>query len=79
MFSPSSWVAKHELMYLPLFRQAIKVFGFIPVKRGLGKSEVTKVIRDGTARLREGNWIVIFPEGTRVAHGKTKKYGLSGA
>jgi 1-acyl-sn-glycerol-3-phosphate acyltransferase len=79
LFSPSSWVAKHELMYLPLFRKAIKVFGFIPVKRGLGKSEVSRVIRDGTARLSEGNWIVIFPEGTRVPHGKTKRYGLSGA
>jgi 1-acyl-sn-glycerol-3-phosphate acyltransferase len=79
LFSPSSWVAKHELMYLPLFRNAIKVFGFIPVKRGLGKSEVSRVIRDGTARLGEEKWIVIFPEGTRVPHGKTKRYGLSGA
>ena len=39
-FSPSSWVAKYELMYAPLFRGAIKRFGLIPVKRGMGKSEV---------------------------------------
>ena len=79
LFSPSSWVAKYELMYLPLFRNAIKVFNFIPVKRGLGRSEVTRVIRNGTERLSEGRWIVIFPEGTRVVHGKTKRYGISGA
>jgi 1-acyl-sn-glycerol-3-phosphate acyltransferase len=29
--------------------------------------------------LSEGKWIVIFPEGTRVVHGMTKKYGISGA
>lgn len=79
LFSPSSWVAKHELMYLPLFRSAIKVFDFIPVKRGFGRSQVSRVIRDGTERLSEGKWIVIFPEGMRVVHGTTKKYGISGA
>ena len=78
LFSPSSWVAKHELMYLPLFRKAIKVFGFIPVKRGLGKSEVSRVIRDGTARLSEGNWIVIFPEGTRKDPREVGRYARSG-
>ena len=79
LFSPSSWVAKQELMYLPLFRSAIKIFNFIPVKRGFGRSQVTRVIREGTERLSEGKWIVIFPEGTRVVHGMTKKYGISGA
>ena len=79
LFSPSSWVAKQELMYLPLFRNAIKVFNFIPVKRGFGRSQVTRVISEGTERMSEGKWIVIFPEGTRVVHGMTKKYGISGA
>ena len=79
LFSPSSWVAKYELMYLPLFRTAIKVFNFIPVKRGLGRGEVSRVIEDGKKELAEGKWIVIFPEGTRVPHGETKRYGISGA
>ena len=78
-FSPSSWVAKYELMYLPLFRGAIKRFGLIPVKRGLGKSQVEKVIEVGKKRLLENKWIVIFPEGTRMPYKQTKKYGLSGA
>jgi len=78
-FSPSSWVAKYELMYLPLFRGAIKRFGLIPVKRGAGKSEVAKVIKLGNKRLAEDKWIIIFPEGTRMPYKQTKKYGLSGA
>ena len=75
LFSPSSWVAKYELMYLPLFRKAIKVFGFIPVKRGSGKEEVKKVIALGTKHINKGRWIVIFPEGTRVKHKETKGMG----
>ena len=78
-FSPSSWVAKYELMYAPLFRGAIKRFGLIPVKRGLGGSEVEKVVSIGKQRLLENKWIVIFPEGTRMPYKETKRYGLSGA
>jgi len=78
-FSPSSWVAKHELMYAPLFRGAIKKFKLIPVKRGLGKSEVERVITTGKERLKEDKWIIIFPEGTRMPYNQTRRYGLSGA
>jgi 1-acyl-sn-glycerol-3-phosphate acyltransferase len=37
LFSPSSWVAKHELMYLPLFRNAIKVLALSLLRGGLEK------------------------------------------
>ena len=30
-------------------------------------------------RLREGLWVMIFPEGTRMPPGETRKYGVSGA
>ena len=38
-----------------------------------------QVIEQGRKRLAEGIWVTIFPEGTRVAPGTTKKYGISGA
>ena len=38
-----------------------------------------EVIEQGKARLAEGEWIVIFPEGTRMPPGETRKYGISGA
>ena len=78
-FSPSSWVGKHELMYLPIFRGVFKKFKLIPVKRGHGSSEVDKVRAEGKERLLSGNWIIIFPEGTRMPYNKSKRYGLSGA
>ena len=78
-FSPSSWVGKHELMYLPIFRGLFKKLKLIPVKRGYGSSEVNKVKEAGKERLQNGNWIIIFPEGTRMPYNKSKRYGLSGA
>ena len=79
VFQPSSYVAKYELMYIPVLRGAIKAMKCIPVKRGLGRKEVNKVVAKGEEYLNEGRWLVICPEGTRVRHGETRKYGLSGA
>ena len=78
-FQPSSYVAKYELLFVPVIRGAIKAMKCIPVKRGLGRSEVNKVVAKGEEYLNEGRWLVICPEGTRVRHGETRKYGLSGA
>ena len=78
-FSPSSWVGKYELMYLPIFRGVFKKFKLIPVKRGKGAEEVRRVREMGKERLSTGNWIIIFPEGTRMEYNKSKSYGLSGS
>ena len=78
-FQPSSYVAKYELMFVPILRGAIKALKCIPVKRGLGRKEVSKVVAKGEEYLNEGRWLVVCPEGTRVRHGETRKYGISGA
>ena len=78
-FQPSSYVAKHELTYVPVLRGAIRALKCIPVKRGLGKKEVGKVLKSGKQYLSEGRWVVVCPEGTRVLYGETRRYGLSGA
>ena len=51
----------------------------IAINRGAGHSAVKQVIDKGRARLAEGVWVTIFPEGTRVPRGQTKRYGVSGA
>ena len=78
-FQPSSYVAKYELMFVPVLRGAIKALKCIPVKRGFGRKEVAKVVAKGKECLNEGRWLVVCPEGTRVRHGETRKYGVSGA
>jgi 1-acyl-sn-glycerol-3-phosphate acyltransferase len=49
------------------------------IDRGAGKSAVQSVLDQGKQRLDEGKWIVIFPEGTRMPPGETRRYGVSGA
>ena len=49
------------------------------INRSARRTTVTQVIAQGRERLDRGIWITIFPEGTRVPPGQTKKYGVSGA
>jgi 1-acyl-sn-glycerol-3-phosphate acyltransferase len=79
LFPPQSWVLKRELMWIPLVGWAVSFLKPIAINRKAGAAAVTQVIEQGTQRLREGTWVLIFPEGTRVAVGETRKYGVSGA
>lgn len=79
VFPPQAWVLKRELMWIPLVGWAVKCLKPIAINRKAGATAVTQVIEQGKQRLSEGLWILIFPEGTRVAVGETRKYGVSGA
>lgn len=76
---PVAWVIKRELLWLPFFGWAIALLRPIAINRESGASAVKYVIRQGTARLRQGQWVVIFPEGTRVLPGVRRRYGMGGA
>ena len=79
IFPPQSWVLKQELMWIPLVGWAVRCLKPIAIDRKAGAMAVSQVIEQGQQRLQEGLWILIFPEGTRVAPGEKKKYGVSGA
>ncbi len=72
-------VLKRELMWLPVVGWSLAVMGFIPIDRASGHSAVTQIVRRGTESLDRGRPVVIFPEGTRMAPGQTRRYGVSGA
>jgi len=72
-------VLKRELMYIPFFGWGLALLRSIPVDRGAGAAAVNQVVQRGTQRLQEGLSVLIFPEGTRVAAGETRRYGVSGA
>lgn len=75
---PVAWVIKRELLWLPFFGWAIALLRPIAINREMGASAVKQVIRQGTQYLRQGQWVVIFPEGTRVAPGVRQRYGMGG-
>jgi 1-acyl-sn-glycerol-3-phosphate acyltransferase len=79
IFPPQTWVLKHELMWIPFFGWALKLMRPIAIDRGAGRRAIEQVIEQGRERLQAGIWVVVFPEGTRVAPGSRKRYGLGGA
>jgi 1-acyl-sn-glycerol-3-phosphate acyltransferase len=79
IFPPQTWVLKRELQWIPLFGWGLAAMRPIAINRGGGHSAVQQVVNQGKALLSEGIWVTIFPEGTRVPLGETKRYGVSGA
>lgn len=79
LLPPQAWVLKRELTWIPFVGWSVKLLRSIAVNRGAGHIAVKSVLEQGAKRLAEGLWIVIFPEGTRMPPGTTRKYGISGA
>jgi 1-acyl-sn-glycerol-3-phosphate acyltransferase len=79
LLPPQVWVLKRELTWIPFVGWGIRLLRAIAIDRGSGSVAVRGVLEQGKARLAEGEWIVIFPEGTRMPYGQTRKYGVSGA
>ena len=79
IFPPQVWVLKRELLWIPFVGWGLKRLRPIAINRGEGHRAVNQVIEQGQARLKDGLWIIIFPEGTRVVAGETRKFGVSGA
>jgi len=79
IFPPQSWVLKREIIWIPLIGWATYFLRPIAINRSAGHRAVNQVVEQGKERLAEGLWILLFPEGTRVLPGQTRKYGLSGA
>jgi len=79
IFPPHVWVLKRELLWIPFVGWGLKLLRSIAIDRGVGHRAVNQVVEQGKARLADGLWVIIFPEGTRVVTGETKRFGVSGA
>lgn len=79
IFPSMSWVIKRELYKIPFYGWALPLLKPIGIDRGSGRSAVEQVKKVGKQRLDEGNWVCIFPEGTRVAPGVKVRYKMGGA
>jgi 1-acyl-sn-glycerol-3-phosphate acyltransferase len=79
IFPCQVWVLKRELTWIPFVGWGIRQMHAIAIDRKSGSSAVTQIIEQGKERLAEGAWVIIFPEGTRMPPGQTRRYGGSGA
>jgi 1-acyl-sn-glycerol-3-phosphate acyltransferase len=78
LFPRQTWVVKKELFDVPLFGLGLKIADPIAVDRTKTTS-VNQIIDDGTKKLKQGLWVVMFPEATRLLPGKTVPFKASGA
>jgi 1-acyl-sn-glycerol-3-phosphate acyltransferase len=79
IFPPQTWVLKRELMWAPVLGWVLWLLKPIAIDRRGGGVAVQQVLEQGHARLAEGLWVMIFPEGTRMPVGTTRRYGMGGA
>lgn len=73
------FVYKKELHWVPFFGWGLASLRMIPINRSKGRDAFEQVIQQGRTRLQEGRWPILFPEGTRIAPGKTVRYKMGGA
>jgi len=63
------YLAKSSLFKVPILNFLIKIYGGIPIER---EKEYSISIRKGLEILKNGDGLVIFPEGTRNPKGEVK-------
>lgn len=74
-----TWVLKRELLAVPFFGWALRLFRPIAIDRAAGRNAVRQLLKEGKAALDDGLSVVVFPEGTRVAPGERRRYAVGGA
>lgn len=79
IFPPLIFVVKRELLWVPFFGWSLKCMAPIAIDRKAGRNAIKQIVDQGIARLKQGLWVVIFPEGTRVRPGTKGRYKIGGA
>jgi len=79
IFPPQVHVLKRELLWIPFFGWGLALMSPIAIDRRRGVAALRSIARRGQKRLEQGFWVVVFPEGTRVAPGESRDYQPGGA
>jgi 1-acyl-sn-glycerol-3-phosphate acyltransferase len=79
IFPPQVHVLKRELLWIPFFGWGLALMSPIAIDRARGVAALRAIARRGRERLAQGFWVIVFPEGTRVAPGERRTYQLGGA
>jgi 1-acyl-sn-glycerol-3-phosphate acyltransferase len=79
IFPPQVWVLKRELLRVPFFGWGLAMLSPIAIDRSSRRQALQQLVEQGQQRLAAGFYIVIFPEGTRIAPGRRGQYRAGGA
>jgi 1-acyl-sn-glycerol-3-phosphate acyltransferase len=79
LFAPQATLIKRELLFIPFFGWAFSTLRPIAIDRSDGRKALRQLISEGKARLAQGVWVVLFPEGTRMPTGKRGRFQPGGA
>ena len=74
IFPAQAWVLKRELLHIPVYGWALASLEPIAIDRGSAIKSFRQIVDQGSKKLDQNIWVVIYPEGTRVAPGQKKKY-----
>ena len=78
LFPPISPVIKQELLKVPFFGWGFRLLNPIAIDRSAGREALKQIIKQGMEKLAMGFWVLVFPEGTRIAPGEKGRYGIGG-
>lgn len=70
LFDNPAGFAKQELFDIPGWGRTARNYGAIPVARDEGAKALRTMLKEVRPYIAQGRPIIIFPEGTRVAHGQ---------
>jgi 1-acyl-sn-glycerol-3-phosphate acyltransferase len=76
--TPLCFVYKKELHWVPFFGWAIARIQMIHIDRSQRAQAFKKVVEQGKRVMSENRWVIMFPEGTRIARHKAGQYKAGG-
>lgn len=75
---PLAFVFKRELLKIPFFGWSMARLDMIHINRESRTAAMKHVIAQGKRLLAQGTWVIMFPEGTRMARGHSGTYQTAG-
>lgn len=75
---PLCYVFKRELLYIPFFGWAMARLDMIHIDRSKRTEAWNRVAEQGRQHMAHGNWVIMFPEGTRTPRGSQGTYKIGG-
>lgn len=79
IFPTQSFLLKRSLLKIPFLGWGLAMTRPVAIDREHKVRALDSLIKQGAERLKEGRWLVVFPEGTRHSPGQPGKFQIGGA